>query len=306
MKNHSFDSVKTFLAVAELKSFTAAAARLGVTPTAASKAIKLMERQHGVVLFQRTTRHVGLTEAGASLLNSLRPAAAQIEDAFTALNSYRDHPIGTLRLTVPRALGSLVVKPLVARFRRACPDVTLDISLNDGAIDLVSGGFDAGIRLGQSIAQDMVAVRLTPDLQWSVVGSPDYFSEYGRPAAPEDLIRHETIRYRFLTSGALHHWGFLRKKAFFRVETNGGLIVNDTTLIAEFAREGLGLAYMADMEIAADINSGKLEQALKAFIPRTSGLYLYFPTGTQKQPKLRSFIDIAVSMKAAGESSLPP
>lgn len=292
----NLDGVKAFLAVAEHRSFTTAAARLGVTPTAASKAVKVLERRHGVVLFQRTTRSVALTEAGAALFASLRPAAAQIDDAFAALNAYRDHPMGTLRLTMPRALGALVIQPVVAKFRRACPDVTLDLSLNDGAVDLVAAGFDAGIRLGQAIAQDMVAVRLTPDLRWSVVGSPAYFAKAGRPRTPEDLMRHQTIRYRFHTSGALHHWQFARKKQAFTVETQGGLIVNDSTLIAQFAREGLGLAYMSDLEIARDLASGRLERVLEAFVPPTSGLYLYFPAQTQKQAKLRAFVDMAGKM----------
>jgi DNA-binding transcriptional LysR family regulator len=297
MKDRSLDSVKTFLAVAECKSFTAAAARLDVTPAAVSKTIKVMEKRHGVVLFQRTTRSVALTEVGASLFTSLRPAAVQIDDAFAALNAYRNHPVGTLRLTVPRALGSLVLKPLVSHFRRVCPDVTLDISLDDGTLDLVASGFDAGIRLGQSVAQDMVAVRLTPDLSWSVVGSPAYFSRATRPLVPEDLIQHETIRYRFLTSGALHQWKFTKNRRPLVVETPGRLIVNDTTLIAEFARTGLGLAYLADIEVEGDLDSGRLEQVLKPFIPKTSGLYLYFPAQTQKQPKLRAFIDVAVDFR---------
>lgn len=306
-ENTSLDGVKTFLAVAELKSFTAAAGRLGVTPTAASKAIKAMEQRHGVVLFQRTTRRVALTEAGASLFSHLRPAAAQIDDAFASLNAYRDHPMGTLRLTVPRALGSLVIKPLVAHFRLACPLVTLDVSLDDAAVDLVGSGFDAGVRLGQSVARDMVAVRLTPDLHWSVVGAPSYLAKAGIPLTPEELMRHETIRYRFLTSGALHHWKFVRGSQCFQVETPGGLIVNDTTMIAAFAREGLGLAYLADVETAEDVSQGRLQRVLKTFIPTTSGLYLYFPAATQKQPKLRAFIDIAVDLSkrmAATEGKL--
>ena len=297
MKTSAFDGVETFLAVAELKSFTAAALRLGVTPTAASKAIKAMENRHGVILFQRTTRSVSLTEAGESLFASMRPAASQIVDAFAALNAYHNRPRGTLRLTVPRALGALLLKPLISQFRRSCPEVKVDISLDDGAVDLVALGFDAGVRLGQSVAQDMVAVKMTPELRWSVVGSPGYFSASGRPSTPEELVGHETIRYRFISSGAIHRWKFVRNSQSFHVETNGGLIVNDTTLIAEFARQGLGLAYMADMEVAADVSSGRLERVLESFIPNSTGLYLYFPVRTQNQTKLRAFIDMAVSMK---------
>ncbi|WP_038493071.1 LysR family transcriptional regulator [Janthinobacterium agaricidamnosum] len=296
MKTSAFDGVEAFLAVAELKSFTTAAARLGITPTAVSKAVKLLEQRHGVILFQRTTRNVALTEAGLSLFAGMRPAAAQIGDAFAALNAYRDRPSGTLRLTVPRALGALVMQPLASRMRQNCPDVKLDISLDDGTVDLVEQGYDAGIRLGQSVAQDMVAIRLTPDLSWSVVGAPSYFAAHGRPATPEQLVRHETIRYRFLTSGTLPRWKFIEQGQAFHVETSGGLIVNDTTLIAHFARQGLGLAYMADMEIAGDVAAGRLERVLESYIPATPGLYLYFPVRTQHQPKLRALIDLAAQL----------
>ncbi|TFW27259.1 LysR family transcriptional regulator [Duganella callida] len=293
MKTATLDGVRTFLAVAEHRSFSAAAAQLGITTTAASKAIKIMEQRHGVVLFKRTTRSVALTEAGTGLYAQLRSATSQIDDAFSSLNAYRDKPIGTLRLTVPRALGGLVLKTLAPQFRREYPDVSLDISLNDGAVDLISTGFDAGIRLGQSVAQDMVMVSLIPELEWTVVASPTYLRQYGAPAKPEELIHHQTIRYRFTSSGALHRWRFLRDQHSFEIETTGGLIVNDTTLIAEFCRQGQGLAYLPEIEISTDLSSGKLEKTLQAFIPRSTGLYLYFPARTQQDAKLRAFVDTA-------------
>lgn len=169
MKNISLDGIRSFLAVAENGSFSAAALHLAVTPTAISKAVKALERQHGVLLFQRTTRSSALTEAGASLYAHLAPATAQIDDAFTALTLFRDRPAGTLRLTVPRAFGAIVMARVMPAFRRDFPDVAIDLALDDGTVDLVQQGFDAGIRLGESVQQDMVAVRLTPDLRWSVV-----------------------------------------------------------------------------------------------------------------------------------------
>jgi DNA-binding transcriptional LysR family regulator len=291
MKNTSLDGIRNFLAVAEHKSFSAAALHLGVTPTAVSKAVKVLEQQHGLMLFKRNTRSVALTEAGASLYGSLASATAQIDDAFAALAVFRDRPVGNLRLTVPRALGALVMKAVMPRFRSEFPEVKIDLSLDDGAVDLVEQGFDAGIRLGQSVEQDMVAVRLTGDLSWSVVGSPAYFARAGRPAIPEDLLRHETMRYRFHTSGALHKWRFVRDGEEFYVETAAAIVVNDTTLIADFARSGLGLAYMPDVEIEQDIASGRLERVLSSYVPVSTGLFLYFPARTQSQPKLRAFID---------------
>ena len=289
MKTASLDGLRTFLAVAERRSFSAAAAQLGITTTAASKAIKMLEQRHGVILFKRTTRSVALTEAGAELFAQLRSATSQIDDAFSALSAHRDRPMGTLRLTAPRALGGLILKTFIPHFHRQYPDITLDISLDDGAVDLVAGGFDVGIRLGQAVAQDMVMVKLTPDLIWVVVGSPDYLDHAGRPTSPSDLINYQTIRYRFSNSGAVHRWRFNDCE----VETKGGLIVNDTTLIAEFARQGQGLAYLPEIEIKNDLIDGRLENILAGHIPPTSGLYLYFPARTQHQPKLRVLIDAA-------------
>lgn len=298
MKNNSFEGIRTFLAVAEHKSFSAAALKLGVTTTAASKAVKVMERQHGVMLFKRNTRNVALTEAGAVLFASLAGATRQIDEAFGALTLFRDKPAGNLRLTVPRALGALVMKTVIPRFRQQHPEVTIDLSLDDAAVDLIGQGYDAGIRLGQSVEQDMVAVRLTGELRWSVVAAPAYLAGRGRPAIPEDLIHHETLRYRFHTSGALHRWRFIRDGQEYLVETKTSLVVNDTTLLADFTRSGLGLAYLPDMEIEQDLAHGRLVRVLEQYVPTTTGLFLYFPVHTQSQPKLRAFIDTALALNA--------
>jgi len=295
MKPYSMEAIRIFLAVAEARSFTAAAIRLGVTPAAASKAVKLLEAQHGVIVLVRNTRRVALTEAGSVLYASLLAATTQIDEAFLALTRYRDRPAGTLRLTVPRALGALVLKDLAPRFQRAYPDVALDISLDDGEVDLLEQGFDAGIRLGQQVAQGMVAVRLTDDLAWSVVGSPEYLARAGRPRIPEDLVRHATVRYRFHRSRALAPWSFVRDGDRFQVETGQQLVVNDTGLIADFARSGLGLAYLPDIEIVDDLAARRLERVLQPFVSRTPGLFLYFAAKTQSQPKLRAFIDMATA-----------
>src|SRR5580700_2089157 len=169
------DGVTTFLTVAETCSFTAAAGRLGVTPTAVSKAIRLLEARHGVTLFQRTTRRVALTEAGQAVFLRLRTAAAEVSEAFAGLSGFRDKPMGTLRITAPRSTSDLF-SGLVPVFRQAYPDVVLEVSLDDAIIDLTAAGYDAGIRLGESVEWDMVAIRLTPEIRWSVVGAPSYFA----------------------------------------------------------------------------------------------------------------------------------
>jgi DNA-binding transcriptional LysR family regulator len=297
MKNHTLDGIRTFLAVARLQSFSAAAQSMEVTPTAVSKAIKVMERQHSVVLFIRNTRNVALTEAGAALYTTLAGAAKQIDDAFAALSLYRDKPAGKLRLTVPRALGALVMRTVIPRFRADHPAVAIDLSLDDAPVDLIAQGYDAGIRLGQSVEQDMVAVRLSGELQWSVVAAPEYLARRGTPALPEELLHHDTLRYRFHGSGALHRWRFVRKGEDYLVETDTALVVNDTTLLADFTRSGLGLAYLPDVEIAADLANGRLVRVLASWVPTTTGLFLYFPVHSQNQPKLRAFIDTALALR---------
>ena len=289
------DGVTTFLAVAETRSFTAAAGRLSVTPTAVSKAIRLLEARHGVTLFQRTTRRVALTEAGHAVFVRLRPAAAEVSEAFAGLTSFRDRPMGTLRITAPRSTSDLF-SVLVPVFRRAYPDVVLEVSLDDATIDLVAAGYDAGIRLGESVEKDMVAIRLTPEITWSVVGAPSYFAKVGRPKTPEELVHHQAIRYRFLSSQTLHRWEFKRGKREFLVDVKGGLIVNDRGLLIDFAVKGLGLAYVSDREVQSHVAAGRLEPLLRSYIPCDAGLYLYFPEHSQTQLKLRMFIDLVRKM----------
>lgn len=289
----SFDLIRIFLAVARHRSFSLAARELGITATACSKGVRALEQRHGVVLFRRTTRSVSLTEPGASLLASLRPAIDQIDDAFAALEPFRTRPAGRLRITAPRALGLRVARVLVPRMRAAYPDVALDLALDDGVVDLVAQGFDAGIRLGQAIAQDMVAVRLSRELAWSVVAAPAYLAAHGVPAAPQDLLAHRTIRYRFTTSGALPAWRFRGADGDYELETDTALVANDTAAIAEFARQGLGCAWLPDIEIGADLAAGSLVRVLEPFVRPTTALFLYFPVRTQGQPKMRALIEQA-------------
>lgn len=266
---------------------------MAVLATAVSHAIKLLERRTGVLLFQRTTRRVALTEAGANLFARLRPAASEIDEALAMLGGFRDQPMGTLRITAPRLSGALLIEPLIPLFRQAYPQVSLDISLDDATVDLMTGGFDAGIRLGESIEKDMIAVRLTSDLQWSVVGSPDYFAKAGKPLSPEELTGHECIGFRFSTSGSAHRWEFRRNERDFTVGVEGGLTVNDRRLLISAARNGQGLAYACDLEIIDELTTSQLERVLQPFVPLSTALYLYFPSRTLTQPKLRAFIDLA-------------
>ncbi|HEY0202332.1 MAG TPA: LysR substrate-binding domain-containing protein [Burkholderiaceae bacterium] len=285
--------VMVFLSVANHRSFRQAALELGLSPAAVSKTIRQFEQRHGVALFQRTTRSVVLTEAGQALYQCLRPATAVIDDALTALDRYQDHPRGVLRLTLSHSAMQAFAEPVVEAFHQLYPQVALDLSVNDGFVDLASGGFDAGIRLGEAIAQDMVAVRLSPGVTWAVMGSPGYFAHYGYPEKPEDLTSHQAIHYRFVGSGQIHTWEFQRDGQPLRVEMKGQLTVNARDALLGLARRGLGLAYLSDMEAAPDLASGKLEAVLRGYIPTDSGFFLYFPVRMQTQPKLKAFIEVA-------------
>jgi DNA-binding transcriptional LysR family regulator len=296
----SLDLIRLFMAVADERSFTQAARRLNVTPTAVSKGVRALEKKHGVALFARTTRSVSLTDAGTSLLAALKPAVSQIEDAFTELGRFQSRPSGNLRITAPRSFGFLVAKFLLPRMRIAYPEITFDLSLDDGLVDLVAAGYDAGIRLGQSVAQDMVAIRLSRPLTWSLVSSPEYFEQSGMPVVPQDLLRHRTLRYRFPTSRLLPPWRLAGTEGELLLDTDAALTANDTQMIAEWARQGMGIAYLPDLEIDEDVKCGKLVRVLTQFVPETSGLFLYLPMRTQNQSKMRALIEQVNELAAEG------
>jgi DNA-binding transcriptional LysR family regulator len=292
-RNNLFTGLAEFLAVARHASFRAAGAELGVTPSAVSQAVRALEKRVGLPLFQRTTRKVAITEAGLRLLEQLSPAAATVGEAMESLRAMRDQPAGTLRLSVPRIALELVLLHVIPAFRAAYPEVTLNIDINDASVDLTGAGFDAGIRIGEFIERDMVAVRLTEDFRWIVAGSPGYFAAHGKPSSPKDLIGHECIRYRFPTAGTIYRWQFVRNKREFSVEPRGNIAVNDHLAMIDFAKQGLGLAYTADLVAAPALASRKLEEVLRPYLPTKPGLFLYFPARSQEQPKLRAFIDVA-------------
>lgn len=288
----TFDGLTAFLEVGKLKSFTGAAAALSVTPTAMSQKIRQLERRLDVVLFQRTTRRVALTEAGQSLYDRLRPALAEVEDALTGLGGFRGRPIGKLRITAPRTTAWLV-GPLVARMRAQFPEVVLEVSMNDAFVDLVAAGFDAGIRLGEAVEKDMIRIPLTKQSSWSIVGSPRYLDRAGRPSKPEELVRHQVIRQRMIATGVVYRWELEKRGKPVTVDVPGGVIVDDVDLIVALAREGAGLAYVPDEQVATDIAKRRLERVLEPFVGKGEGLCLYFPARTQSQPKLRALIETA-------------
>jgi DNA-binding transcriptional LysR family regulator len=288
-----FSGLSEFAAVAETRSFTAAGARLGISPAAVSQTIKALEARLMTPLFIRTTRRVGLTEAGVALYARIGPATAEVAAALDALGTWASEPSGLLRLTVPRMAVDLVVKPVMPVMRSIHPKVAIEISVDDNAVELPGKAFDAGIRIGEYIERDMVAVRLTPDITWSIVASPAYLDLRGRPETIEDLADHDTIGYRFPTSGIVYRWEFEREGRALSVDATGSIIVNDGTLLVSLAKAGLGLAYVADIAVENEVDSGALIPVLTQFLPRSAGLHLYFPRHAQRQPKLRAFIDVA-------------
>ena len=311
----TFSGLTEFLAVAESGSFRAAAARLQVTPAAISQSVKALETRVGMPLLLRTTRSVAMTEAGASLLARLRPAATEIEGALGDLTASRGQPTGLLRLSVPRIALDLVIFPLLADFHRAHPSIRVEIDVNDAFVDLLENGLDAGIRIGNVIERDMVAIRLTRNFQWCVVGSPDYLAAHGEPRRPKDLLDHECIGYRFPSAKTVYRWQFREKGRDFSVDVAGSVVVNDHLSLVALAKSGLGLAYAADAVAARELAAGTLHSLLRPYLPTTQGLYLYFPSRSQAQPKLRALIDFLIANRredinprapARARTSLPP
>lgn len=285
MRSDVFDGIPAFLVVGRFKSFTKAAAELAVTPTAVSQTIKTLERRLGMVLFQRTTRSVAFTEAGAAMFERLAPAVAEVEDALS-----RERPMGTLRITAPRVAMRLLT-PLVGELHARHPALSVEVSLEDRFVSLVDGGFDVGVRFGNTVEKDMIRVPLTRESRWSIVGAPSYFAKHGRPRTPEDLIHHRAIGIR-LGSGALYRWELTKKGKDIAISVESSVIVNDFALQIDLARAGYGLAYCEDDLIADDVAAKRVERVLGSYLTKGPGLSLYFPARTQAQPKLRALIDL--------------
>jgi DNA-binding transcriptional LysR family regulator len=294
----ALDGVEAFVRVAERRSFRQAAADLGLTPSAVSQAVRALEARVGVALFTRTTRSVGLTEAGARFLERARPAFQEIIGASDAARDLGARPSGLLRLAVPRAVVPLILQPVLASFCAAFPDIVVEIAASEELIDLAGGGYDAGIRLGEFIAADMVAVRLTPPFRLVVVGSPDYLARCGRPTTPADLAAHACVRLR-RSSGELAHWRLQSPGGPLDLAVSGPLIVNDVPTMLAAALGGVALAQVPEPVARQDVALGRLEQVLVEHAPSTSGVFLYFPGRTQVLPKLRAFIDHVQSYAAS-------
>jgi DNA-binding transcriptional LysR family regulator len=290
VRHGALDGVEAFLSVAQHRSFRRAAAELGVTPSAISQAIRTLESRIGAVLFIRTTRSVGLTEAGERFLSRARPAFEELIAASGAARELGQRPAGLLRLAVPRAVVPILLEPLVASFCRAYPEIEVEIAASEELVDLAAGGFDAGIRLGQFIAGDTVAVPLTKPFPLVMAGSPAYLSRNGRPERPDDLRHHACIRLR-RSNGALASWSIDDNGRAIEIAVSGPFIANDFPTMLGAAVEGVGLAQVPAPLATGAVTSGKLVRVLQQFEPMTPGVFLYYPGHRQIMPKLRAFID---------------
>jgi DNA-binding transcriptional LysR family regulator len=299
VRHGALDGVEAFLSVAQHRSFRKAAAELGVTPSAISQAVRALEARVGAALFMRTTRSVGLTEAGQRFLSRAKPAFEELIAASEVARDLGQRPAGLLRLAVPRAVVPILLEPLVASFCQAYPEVEVEIAASPQFVDLAAEGFDAGIRLGQFITADMIAVRLSPPFRFIIVGSPAYLARSGRPERLDDLRQHACLRMR-RSNGALAPWSLNDSGRAVEIAVAGPLIANDFPTILGAAIEGVGLAQMPEPITAGPMRAGKLVQVLEPFAPMTPGVFLYYPGHRQIMPKLRAFIDHVKSRQDGG------
>ena len=290
MKRGDLDDLAAFAAVARARSFTRAAAELGLSPSALSHAMRSLEERLGVRLLARTTRSVAPTAAGERLLRSLDPALAELARGLSELADWRGVPSGAIRLTTFGYAARTILAPVLPRFLRDHPEISVEVIVEDRLVDVVAGGFDAGIRLGETVDRDMVAVAVGPALRTLVVGTPDYFATRPLPAVPADLEGHNCINYRLLGGGGLLPWEFEHDGRDIKFRPRGQLIVNDEQLAAAAVRAGAGLGYMLHHDVAAEIADGRLIQVLDAWCPSFPGCYLYYPS-RQVTPALRVLID---------------
>jgi DNA-binding transcriptional LysR family regulator len=291
MRGSDYAELAAFVAVAQEGNFRRASVRLGMSASALSHVIRMLEERLGVRLFNRTTRSVALTDAGKALLDRVRPAFGEIAQAVEQVGDYRARPAGKVRLNMPRAAAEIIFVPQVAAFAKSYPDVTLELTADDRLLDIVAGGFDAGIRPGRMIEKDMIAVRLTPELKTVVVGSPDYFSSRPQPRSPADLAEHACINYRWSDSGALYRWPLGRGGDVVNVAVEGPVTFNDSELVLSAAIAGAGLACSLEAMVAPHVQAGRLIRVLDEWAQPFPAFYLYHPSRHQTPPALRAVID---------------
>lgn len=296
MARDEFNTLAAFLAVAEERSFTRAAKRLEVSPSALSHAIRGLEERIGVRLLARSTRTVAPTEAGERLMARLRPAFGDVREAMEEISGLAVRPSGRIRLVVSPLATATVVAPRLGLFARDFPDITLDITSDENRVDLIAGGYDAGIHLQEYIEQDMVAVRVSPDLRPAIVGSQRYLKTHPKPTSPRELLHHRCINFRHGSDG-VYRWEFEKGKQSLTVSVQGPLIVDDVEMMLRAAVDGVGLAYCDVDRVEPYVRKGKLVRVLEDWCPPIPGFFLYYPSRRQQPAALSALIE-ALRMKS--------
>lgn len=290
MQNKDLSETAAFLAVARHRSFRRAGIERGATSSAMSHAVRNLEGRVGVRLFNRTTRSVSLTDAGEMLFARLDPAFREVREGLDSLNAYRDTPFGTVRINVPSSIAPFVLKDVMGPLLKDNPGLRLEIVATDQLVDIVSGGFDAGIRCGERLSPDMIAVRIKPDFRFAVVGSPDYFRNRPVPRTPRDLADHSCIRYAF-PSGIMFDWEFARGNESIEVEVDGPLTVDSQELMIEAAVQGVGLAFVWEQRAAPFMKDSRLLRCLEDWCPADSPFFLYYPSRRHVSAAFRAMIE---------------
>jgi DNA-binding transcriptional LysR family regulator len=284
MKRDELGDLFGFLTVAEERSFTRAAARLGTSQSSLSHMIRRMEERMGVRLLTRTTRSVAPTEAGEQLVATLRPAFNDIQTRLDSMSALRQKPAGTIRITSSRHATETILMPAVMQLMADYPDIKVEISVDQRLTDLVAERYDAGVRLGEQVEKDMIAVKIGPELRMTVVGSPAYFAQHPKPATPHDLTQHVCINLRLPTLGGLYAWEFEKNGRPLNVRVDGQFTCNDVPMIIHAAVNGLGLACLPDDQFKDLIEEGRLVRVLEDWCPPFPGYHLYYPSRRQPSP----------------------
>jgi DNA-binding transcriptional LysR family regulator len=291
MPRTDINDLQAFRAVARECSFTRAAAQLGVSPSALSQTLRALEARLGLRLLTRTTRSVAPTEAGARLLDTVGPAFDEIEHGLAALATLREKPAGTIRITAGEHPAEAILWPALQRLLPDYPDIKVEVEVDNTLHDLAAGRFDAGLRLGEQVAKDMVAVRIGPDMRMAVVGAPTYFARHKRPETPQNLTAHTCINLRLPTLGGLYAWEFEKGRRELRVRVEGQLVFNVSPLIIKAALAGLGLACMFEDQVQEHLGTGQLVRVLADWCPSFPGYHLYYPSRRQPTPAFALLVE---------------
>jgi len=291
MIEENINDLIAFLTVAQERSFTRAAARLGLSQSRLSQTVRGLEERLGVRLLTRTTRSVAPSEAGERLLATIGPALDQIETGLTALSALRDKPAGTIRITADEHAVRTLLWPALERFLPDYPDIKVEVTTDYGLTDIVAERYDAGVRLGEQVEKDMIAVRIGPDTRIAVVAAPSYFAKRPKPKKPQDLMGHDCINLRFVASGGLYAWEFERNGHALKVRVEGQLVFNSVASILDAALAGFGVAYLPQEQVQSYLDEGRLVQVLANWCQPWSGYHLYYPSRRQPSPAFALLVD---------------